>query len=259
MKKVILSITIFFSAFGMIAGNVADTNKVDAKGLKVGAGLVKKGISKLTGKAGEKAVARDASAMARSSKAPKPAAAPKPAGPVKSALTGAAAGAGGAGRQRPSARGDGSAQRRGDSRGADTAALRSLPRPRARAGPAPRAGAGALHRPPDRRRARRDHPRAFAGRQHRVPRRAAARGAPWEGPPPTDARSRGAAHATDARYVLDADGAPERTVFQEISGGNDWLPFGTKTIHARGYVSRFNFRGTDQEKKVYSLLRSTIS
>ena len=46
---------------------------------------------------------------------------------------------------------------------------------------------------------------------------------------------------------------PERTVFQEISGGNDWLPFGNKTIHARGYVSRFNFRGTDQEKKVGQL------
>jgi ATP-binding cassette ChvD family protein len=46
---------------------------------------------------------------------------------------------------------------------------------------------------------------------------------------------------------------PERTVFQEISGGNDWLPFGSKTIHARGYVSRFNFRGVDQEKRVGQL------
>ena len=46
---------------------------------------------------------------------------------------------------------------------------------------------------------------------------------------------------------------PQRTVFQEISGGNDWLPFGNKTIHARGYVSRFNFRGTDQEKRVGQL------
>jgi len=43
---------------------------------------------------------------------------------------------------------------------------------------------------------------------------------------------------------------PNLTVYQEISGGMDWLPFGTKTIHARGYVSRFNFRGVDQEKKV---------
>jgi len=46
---------------------------------------------------------------------------------------------------------------------------------------------------------------------------------------------------------------PKLTVFQEISGGNDWLPFGTKTIHARGYISRFNFRGVDQEKRVGEL------
>jgi ATP-binding cassette ChvD family protein len=46
---------------------------------------------------------------------------------------------------------------------------------------------------------------------------------------------------------------PEKTVFQEISGGADWLPFGNRTIHARGYVSRFNFRGVDQEKKVGQL------
>jgi energy-dependent translational throttle protein EttA len=46
---------------------------------------------------------------------------------------------------------------------------------------------------------------------------------------------------------------PKLTVYQEISGGNDWLPFGNRTIHARGYVSRFNFRGVDQEKKVGEL------
>jgi ATP-binding cassette ChvD family protein len=46
---------------------------------------------------------------------------------------------------------------------------------------------------------------------------------------------------------------PDRTVYQEISGGADWLPFGNKTIHARGYVARFNFRGSDQEKKVGTL------
>ncbi len=45
----------------------------------------------------------------------------------------------------------------------------------------------------------------------------------------------------------------KNTVFEEISGGADWLPFGTKTIHARGYVSRFNFRGPDQQKKVGEL------
>jgi len=45
----------------------------------------------------------------------------------------------------------------------------------------------------------------------------------------------------------------DKTVFEEISGGSDWVPFGNKTIHARGYVSRFNFRSADQQKKVGEL------
>ncbi len=42
----------------------------------------------------------------------------------------------------------------------------------------------------------------------------------------------------------------DATVFQEISGGNEILEMGKRKINARAYVSRFNFRGTDQEKKV---------
>jgi ATP-binding cassette ChvD family protein len=45
----------------------------------------------------------------------------------------------------------------------------------------------------------------------------------------------------------------DKTVFDEISGGNEWLEFGTQRIHARGYISRFNFRGEDQQKKVGEL------
>jgi ATPase subunit of ABC transporter with duplicated ATPase domains len=45
----------------------------------------------------------------------------------------------------------------------------------------------------------------------------------------------------------------DKTVFEEISGGSDWVPFGNKTIHARGYVTRFNFRGPDQQKRVGEL------
>ncbi|MFO0924295.1 MAG: energy-dependent translational throttle protein EttA [Pirellulales bacterium] len=44
--------------------------------------------------------------------------------------------------------------------------------------------------------------------------------------------------------------APDATVYQEISGGNDWLEMGGKKFNARAYVSKFNFRGPDQEKKV---------
>ncbi len=43
------------------------------------------------------------------------------------------------------------------------------------------------------------------------------------------------------------------TVYQEISGGNDILEVGKRKINARAYVSRFNFRGPDQEKKVGDL------
>ncbi len=42
----------------------------------------------------------------------------------------------------------------------------------------------------------------------------------------------------------------EQTVFEEISGGHDTLEMGGRKINARAYVSRFNFRGPDQEKKV---------
>lgn len=43
---------------------------------------------------------------------------------------------------------------------------------------------------------------------------------------------------------------PQKTVFEEISGGLDQLEMGGRKVNSRAYVSRFNFRGTDQEKKV---------
>jgi ATP-binding cassette ChvD family protein len=46
---------------------------------------------------------------------------------------------------------------------------------------------------------------------------------------------------------------PNHTVYQEISGGHDMLEMGGRKVNARAYVSRFNFRGTDQEKKVTGL------
>ncbi len=46
---------------------------------------------------------------------------------------------------------------------------------------------------------------------------------------------------------------PNSTVFQEISGGHEILDMGKLKMNARVYVSRFNFRGTDQEKKVGEL------
>lgn len=46
---------------------------------------------------------------------------------------------------------------------------------------------------------------------------------------------------------------PEASVFDEISGGHETLEMGGRKINARAYVSRFNFRGPDQEKKVGDL------
>lgn len=43
------------------------------------------------------------------------------------------------------------------------------------------------------------------------------------------------------------------SVFEEITGGVDNLEVGKRKINSRAYVSRFNFRGTDQEKKVGTL------
>lgn len=42
----------------------------------------------------------------------------------------------------------------------------------------------------------------------------------------------------------------ENTVYDEISGGHDTLDMGGKSMNSRSYVSRFNFTGTDQQKKV---------
>jgi energy-dependent translational throttle protein EttA len=42
----------------------------------------------------------------------------------------------------------------------------------------------------------------------------------------------------------------DSTVYQEISGGHDTLDMGGRTMNSRAYVSRFNFTGTDQQKKV---------
>ena len=44
-----------------------------------------------------------------------------------------------------------------------------------------------------------------------------------------------------------------KSVYEMISGGNDWVMLGNKQVNARGYVSKFNFQGADQEKKIGNL------
>ncbi len=46
---------------------------------------------------------------------------------------------------------------------------------------------------------------------------------------------------------------PTKTLYQEISGGTDLIDMGGKRVNARAYVSKFNFKGPDQEKKVGDL------
>jgi len=46
---------------------------------------------------------------------------------------------------------------------------------------------------------------------------------------------------------------PEETVFDVISGGNEFIDLGGNEMNARAYTSRFNFSGTDQQKKVGDL------
>jgi len=48
---------------------------------------------------------------------------------------------------------------------------------------------------------------------------------------------------------LDAD----KSIWEEISGGNDQLELGNRMINSRAYVARFNFSGADQQKKVGSI------
>jgi len=42
----------------------------------------------------------------------------------------------------------------------------------------------------------------------------------------------------------------EKSVFETVSDGNDWVMLGGKQANARAYVSKFNFNGADQEKKI---------
>jgi ATP-binding cassette ChvD family protein len=56
-------------------------------------------------------------------------------------------------------------------------------------------------------------------------------------------------YVDQSRDALD----PDKNVWEEISGGDDQLTIGEQSVNSRRYVSSFNFRGSDQQKKVGSL------
>jgi ATP-binding cassette ChvD family protein len=57
------------------------------------------------------------------------------------------------------------------------------------------------------------------------------------------------AYVDQSRESLDGT----KTAYEEISGGQDELLFGTRKVNARAYCAGFNFRGSDQQKKVKDL------
>jgi len=54
------------------------------------------------------------------------------------------------------------------------------------------------------------------------------------------------AYVDQSRDALDGD----KTVYEEITDGQDLLKVGTREVNGRAYVASFNFRGSDQQKKV---------
>jgi ATPase subunit of ABC transporter with duplicated ATPase domains len=43
---------------------------------------------------------------------------------------------------------------------------------------------------------------------------------------------------------------PDKSIWEEISGGHDMVKLGDREMNSRAYVARFNFSGSDQQKKV---------
>jgi len=51
----------------------------------------------------------------------------------------------------------------------------------------------------------------------------------------------------------DRELAADKSIWEEISGGNEQLELGKRMINSRAYVARFNFSGSDQQKKVATI------
>jgi ATPase subunit of ABC transporter with duplicated ATPase domains len=57
------------------------------------------------------------------------------------------------------------------------------------------------------------------------------------------------AYVDQSRDALD----PDKSVWEEVSGGYDQISLGEQTVNSRAYVAGFNFKGTDQQTKVGKL------
>ena len=56
-------------------------------------------------------------------------------------------------------------------------------------------------------------------------------------------------YVDQSRDTLNAD----KTVWEEITGGDETLTLGPRKVNSRAYVTGFNFLGSDQQKKVGDL------
>ncbi len=54
------------------------------------------------------------------------------------------------------------------------------------------------------------------------------------------------AYVEQSRETLD----PEKTIWETVSEGRETIELGSRSVNSRAYVARFNFSGTDQQKKV---------
>ena len=54
------------------------------------------------------------------------------------------------------------------------------------------------------------------------------------------------AYVDQSRDTLDG----QKSVFEEVSGGADFIQLGKKNVNARAYLANYNFKGSDQQKKV---------
>src|SRR5690606_10112058 len=56
-------------------------------------------------------------------------------------------------------------------------------------------------------------------------------------------------YVDQTRETLD----PNKTIYQELSGGKDLIQIGNKEVPSRAYISSFGFRGSDQQKLAQDL------
>jgi ATP-binding cassette ChvD family protein len=75
------------------------------------------------------------------------------------------------------------------------------------------------------------------------------------GPEPADAGSVTVGDSVELAYVDQARDAlnADATVFEEITGGVEFMKVGAREIHGRAYCASFNFKGSDQQKRVGDL------